>query len=130
MASFDTSREKISVLGGRLISVEKAERLIKSLESAVETAHEYEEWEELHDVGLNDRALDHLLSPTDKEYILEIGVSFEMEGEKADLATEYFVELHNHNSKYSNIDATIMASDIRPFFEESEGITGMSIEIP
>ena len=128
MATYNPSRDNITVLGGRVISVSNAEHLIHSLESAIETAKEYRESPELHDIGLNEMALSHLLNPTEKDYPMKVCVSYDID--EADIARDYLSMVIDENDQYGALDALIDAPDIRTFFDESDGITGFRVEIP
>lgn len=127
MTEYDVSRDKIVTLGSQLISVERAERLIGELESAVETAHEYRNNEELQDTVLNERALNHLLDPTENDYTLVVDVGY---SEDAELADGYLGEIIYDPSEIDTMKAQIDACDIHLFYDDSDGIERFYIKIP
>jgi len=127
MASYDSSRDKIEVLGGRLISVQRAKHMISSLQSAVDVAEEYKNNSEYQEVNMNEMALNHLLEPSEKDYILEVDISCES---KDELECEFFDEIIKENEKYGHIEARIEACDIKPLFDESTGVNSFHIYIP
>lgn len=129
MAKFHSnkSNKRIETLGGRLISVQRAEHLIRELESAVETAHRYDDMDELHDIGINERALNHILDPADEEYVLTVELSHT---DDADIAEDLLIEVLDRREDYGLLDAHINAPDIPAFFEQTTGIEGFHIEMP
>ena len=129
MASYDATRDKVEVLGGRLISVQRAKHLISELESAVETAEQYEATPELHDIGTNEYALNYILDPPgdDADHVMKVEMSFNDEGEPAD---EYFIEVVKEIESHNLIDAHVEARDIPRVFEESTGLEGFHVEMP
>mgnify|MGYP006273731085 CR=1 FL=1 len=127
MVEYKPKRGEIVMLGGQVINIQRAERLISELQAAVSKAHAYENRPELHDIGLNEMALNHLLDPADTDYVLQVGVSY---AEGGNIAREYLTEILRESEKYTNLDALVNAPDIHRLFDESEGITGFHVEIP
>jgi hypothetical protein len=135
MTAYDSSRDEIITLGGRVLSVSQAEQLATDLQRAVSTAREYREREDLHDVNLNERALNYLLDPTESDHILCFDGSHDITTGSIPLnLTEKVIE---HRPIGSPEDAKMVtftvhakANQIPAFFEQSRDLIAFRVDLP
>jgi hypothetical protein len=135
MTSYDSSRDHIVALDGRILSVSQAEQLANALLRAVETAHTYRERDDLQDVNLNERALNYLLDPTDSDHILTFDGAYE--NETGSIPLELVDDVLAHRPLGTEEDAKMVsftvhapANQITPFFKQSTDLIAFRVELP
>lgn len=135
MTKYDSSRDKIITLGGRVLSVSHAEQLANDLQRAVDTAREYREREDLHDVNLNQTALSYLLDPTESDHILCFDGAYD--SETGSIPLNLAAEIIENRPLGSAEDAEMVtftvhakANQIPAFFEQSRDLIAFRVDIP
>jgi hypothetical protein len=129
MVEYKTQFEEVSI-GGTLYKLHTAERMISELEKAVQKGKFHQELNE--DIKYNNRALDHLLSPTDKDHILKLDLSVDIDGY---IPEEYFENIEEDrelggSSNMRVFVGTVQACDIKEIHNTIEGLISFEVEIP
>lgn len=129
MAEYNPQFEKVSI-GGTLYKLDSADRMIEELEKAVKMGKFHQKLDD--DIKYNNRALNHLFSPSEKDYILELDISV---GVDSDIPEEKFIEIIEDRELGSESDMRVIkgkvqALNIKSIHDNIEGLVSFEVEIP
>lgn len=127
MVEYKPQFEDVSI-GGTLYKLNTAERMVEELEEAVKIGKFHQELDD--DIKYNNRALNHLFSPSEKDYILELDISISTDGS---IPEEEFIEIMEDKELGSDmrvVTGEVQALDIKKIHDNTEGLISFEVKIP
>lgn len=127
MVEYNSQFEKVSI-GGTLYKLNTAERMVEELEEAVKIGKFHQELDD--DIKYNTRALNHLFSPSEKDYILELDISISTDGS---IPEEEFIEIMEDRELGSDmrvVTGEVQALDVKKIHDNTEDLISFEVKIP
>lgn len=127
MVEYNSQFEKVSI-GGTLYKLNTAERMVEELEEAVKIGKFHQELDD--DIKYNNRALNHLFSPSEKDYILELDISISTDGS---IPEEEFIEIMEDRELGSDmrvVTGEVQALDVKKIHDNTEDLISFEVKIP
>lgn len=127
MVEYNSQFEKVSI-GGTLYKLNTAERMVEELEEAVKIGKFHQELDD--DIKYNTRALNHLFSPSEKDYILELDISISTDGS---IPEEEFIEIMENRELGSDmrvVTGEVQALDVKKIHDNTENLISFEVKIP
>lgn len=127
MVEYNSQFEKVSI-GGTLYKLNTAERMVEELEEAVKIGKFHQELDD--DIKYNNRALNHLFSPSEKDYILELDISISTDGS---IPEEEFTEIMEDRELGSDmrvVTGEVQALDVKKIHDNTEDLISFEVKIP